>query len=148
MEQNHYSTIRKNILFSMILVPFVPFVLILGIGYYYFTTSLETSTIESMKRIVKDHRQMIESFLEERRADLKFIVDTYSLQDLSRSEKLDQVFDHLRRKSNAFADLGVFNEAGVHVAYHGPFKLAGKVYSDTEWFKEVIKQGYYISNIF
>ena len=40
----------------MILVPFVPFILILGIGYYYFTTSLETSTISSMKRVAEDHR--------------------------------------------------------------------------------------------
>ena len=112
MQQNQYGTIRKNILFSMILVPFVPFILILGIGYYYFTTSLETSTIASMKRIVEDHRQMIESFLEERKADLTFVVDSYSFQDLGQPEKLSHVFNYLRRGSYAFADLGVFNEAG------------------------------------
>jgi len=53
---NHYAKLKKTILASMILVPFVPFILILGIGYYYFTTSLETSTISSMKRVVEDHR--------------------------------------------------------------------------------------------
>jgi len=54
----------------MILVPFVPFVLILGTGYYYFASSLESSTIARMQRIVDDHRQMIEAFLNERKADL------------------------------------------------------------------------------
>jgi len=45
-------------------------------------------------------------------------------------------------------DLGVFNPSGVHVAYHGPYSLKGKIYKDTQWFKEVMKYGYYISDIF
>jgi two-component system NtrC family sensor kinase len=36
----------------------------------------------------------------------------------------------------------------VHVAYHGPYSLRGKIYKDTKWFKEVMKHGYYISDIF
>jgi len=46
----------------MILVPLIPFVLVLGIGNYYFTGSMENNTITSMRQIVQDHRQMIESF--------------------------------------------------------------------------------------
>ena len=62
----------------MILVPFVPFILVLGIGYYYFTTSLENNTIASMQRIVADHRHMIESFLQERKQDLDFTVNSFA----------------------------------------------------------------------
>jgi two-component system NtrC family sensor kinase len=47
-KQNPYAKLKKIILASMILVPFVPFILILGIGYYSFKTSLETSTISNM----------------------------------------------------------------------------------------------------
>ena len=47
-----------------------------------------------------------------------------------------------------FVDLGVFNEAGLHVAYHGPYKLAGKIYKEAPWFKEVMKKGFYISDVF
>jgi two-component system NtrC family sensor kinase len=148
MKRSHYKTIRKNILSSMILVPVIPFVLILGIGYYYFTTSLETSTVSSMKRIVEDHRQMIDSFLKERKADLEFILRSYTYKDLTKPGELSEVFGLLQELSNAFVDLGIFNEAGVHVAYQGPYKLTGKVYRDTDWFKEVIKQGYYISDVF
>lgn len=133
---------------SMILVPFIPFILSLGTGYYYFTTSIENSTISSMKRIVEDHRQMIESFLDERKRDLDFIFQSYAFRDLSQPEELKKVFDHLQRGSDAFVDLGIFNEAGLHVAYHGPFKLAGKLYKDAYWFKEVMKHDYYISDIF
>jgi len=41
MKQNPYAGLKKVILTSMILVPLVPFVLVLGIGNYYFTGSLE-----------------------------------------------------------------------------------------------------------
>lgn len=148
MMPDHFSTLRRVILTCMVLVPLIPFILALGTGYYYFTTSLEDSSIESMKRIVEDHRDMIESFLKERKNDLDFIIHSYTFKDLSQSETLETVFNHLQKKSPAFFDLGVFNPSGVHVAYHGPYSLRGKIYKDTQWFKEVMKHGYYISDIF
>ena len=36
MGKKSYTSIRKNIFASMILVPFIPFILILGIGFYQF----------------------------------------------------------------------------------------------------------------
>ena len=148
MKPNPYATMKKTVLASMILVPFFPFILALGTGYYYFTTSLETSTIASIKRIVGDHGQMIESFLRERKSDLSYILDSYTFQELSQPLNLSAVFKNLQLKSNAFSDLGIFNAAGVHVAYQGPYKLTGKHYKDAYWFKEVVKHGYYISDIF
>jgi two-component system NtrC family sensor kinase len=138
------------ILAMMILVPVIPFVMVLGIGHYYFTTSLETSAIASMKRIVGDHRQMIESFLAERRANLEFIVYSYGYEDLADPETLFGVFNRLQMESSAFVDLGIFNEEGVHVNYQGPYRsrLIGKDYGEEDWFREVISQGYYISDIF
>lgn len=148
MKKKYYSAVRKNILISMILVPGIPFIFILIIGSYYFTTSLETNTILRMERIAEDHCLMIDSFLKERKTDLEFIADSYSFLKLSHLEELDILFANLQKKSNAFVDLGIFNEAGVHVAYHGIYKLKGKIYKDADWFKEVVKQGYYISNVF
>ncbi len=132
----------------MILVPLIPLMLILSIGYYYFRTSIETGTISSMKRIVEDHCQMIETFLKERKADLELIRDSYLFEELSNSDRLQEVFAHLQKGSKAFVDLGVFNGAGVHVAYYGPYQLTGRIYRETEWFREVMKKGYYVSDIF
>ena len=69
-EKDQYTGMRRMIFFCMILVPVIPFIIVLGIGYYHFTTSLETSTLATMTRIVEDHRQMIDSFLRERRGSL------------------------------------------------------------------------------
>jgi len=148
MKQNPYAGLKKVILAGMILVPLIPFVLVLGIGYYYFTTSLENNTIASMRRIVKDHRQMIESFLMERKADLEFILNTNSFEDLSLPDKLQRTFENLQKESHAFVDLGIFDESGLHVAYHGSYQLSGKVYDQAPWFKAVMRNGFYISNVF
>ena len=148
MEQTFYKSIRKVILASMILLPFIPFILSLGIGYYFFVTSLESGTIFHMRRIVSDHRQMIESFLKERKADLEFVLHSYSYKELVYPGKLDEVFRLLQKESGAFVDLGIFNETGVHERYHGPYELSGKLYQQTDWFKAVMKRGIYISDIF
>lgn len=52
-----------------------------------------------MNRIVGDHRQMIESFLMERKADLEFILNTHRFEQLHRPEKLEQTFINLQKKS-------------------------------------------------
>ena len=148
MKNNAYAALKKVIFVSMILVPFIPFILALGIGYYYFAASLETNTIESMKRIVKDHRQMIESFLMERKADLEFILKTHSFEQLRRPENLEVIFENLQKQSQAFVDLGIFDENGLHVAYLGPYQLSGRDYHQAPWFKAVIQNGFFISDVF
>jgi len=145
---NYYLSIKRSILFSMIFVPLIPFILVIISGYYYFTNSLESSTIARMTRIVENHRQIIELFLQERTSDLQLIAASYSFDRLSRPEVLHEVFQNLQQASNAFVDLGVFNQEGVHVAYHGPYKLAGKDYREAAWFKEVMEKGVYVSDIF
>jgi two-component system, NtrC family, sensor kinase len=148
MEQQRYGKLRRLILAIMILVPSVPFIIVLAIGYHYFTSSLENSTIASLKRIVGDHRQMIESFLRERKADLGFVISSYRFEELSDPQMLYGLFKNLQEKSATFVDLGIFNEEGIHVAYHGPYRLVGRDYSQEDWFKQVMKQGYYVSDIF
>jgi len=67
MKEPHYDGMRKLLLIIMIVVPSIPFFLVLGIGYFYFTTSLEDSAIATMNRIVDDHQHMIAAFLDERK---------------------------------------------------------------------------------
>jgi len=146
-EQQH-EKLRDMILVCMILFPLVPFFLTVSTGYYYFTSALEKKTVSATSRIVDDHQHMIEFFLQERKADLEFILHSYDFEYLSQQENLLKVFERLQTKSNAFMDLGVFDQEGVHVAYHGPYKLTGRIYKKEDWFSEVMKKGYYTSDIF
>jgi two-component system NtrC family sensor kinase len=101
-----------------------------------------------MNRIVEDHRQMIDGFLRERRGDLAFILNTNTYGDLTDPEKFYVLFMQLQRYSNAFVDLGVFDQDGIHVMYQGPYRLVGIDYGKEEWFRHVLQEGYYISDIF
>ncbi|MFZ5571564.1 MAG: sensor histidine kinase [Thermodesulfobacteriota bacterium] len=146
--EDPYGPLRRILLVSMIVIPFMPFLLVLASGGYFFYSSIENKTIESMKRIVEDHRQVIEFFLEERKTDLAWVLNTYPVEKLRQSDQLHGVIMDLQRKSPAFADIGLFDENGVHLAYWGPYELSGKVYSDAPWFKKVMKSGWYISDVF
>jgi two-component system NtrC family sensor kinase len=139
---------KKVILAAMILVPFIPFIMVLGIGYYYFTSALERNTIATMRRVVEDHRQMIDSFLSERRADLEFVLNTVAPEELIRTPTLKATFRSLQQQSSAFVDLGIFDADGLHIAYAGPYSLEGKIYKNEPWFIEVCKKGYYVSDVF
>ena len=147
-DKDQYTGMRRMIFLCMILVPVIPFIAVLAIGYYHFKTSLETSTLATMNRIVEDHRQMIDAFLRERRGDLGFILNTNSYGELTDPEKFYSLFTQLQRYSNAFVDLGVFDQEGIHVMYQGPYRLVGIDYGKEEWFRHVLQEGYYISDIF
>jgi two-component system NtrC family sensor kinase len=148
MKQGDYKRLSLKILASMILVPVVPFVLVVFVSFHHFAGSLQSTTISSLIRIVDDHRRTIELFLTERKTDLQFVADSFGFDDLTRPALLQEVFRNLQKKSVAFVDLGIFDESGVHIAYSGPYELTGKVYREAEWFKEVIKKGYYVSDVF
>ena len=140
--------VRGILLTSMILVPFIPFMLIMGLSFYSHKTTLERGAIAHMQRVVDDHRHMIDNFLEERRRDIEFIVSSYTFAELSQPDNLKAVFERLKKVSGAFEDLGIFNASGMHVSYQGPHQLVGRHYRDAEWFMEVINSGVYISDVF
>jgi len=140
--------VKRSILTNMIIVPFIPFILAIGVSFYFFTTTLERNTAESLKRIVEDHRDMIESFLMERKSDLELITDTVSFDQMNQTGYIDTIFENLKKRSTAFVDLGLFDSQGVHVKYSGEYPLKGKKYTDEWWFKKVMQNGTYVSDIF
>jgi len=120
--------LKRSVFTNMIIVPFIPFILAIGVSFYYFTTALENNTTSSLKRIVGDHRDMIESFLVERRSDLELITNTFSFDQINQKESIDTIFENLKKESSAFIDLGLFDSNGVHVRYSGEYQLKGKNY--------------------
>lgn len=140
--------LKRAILTNMIIVPFIPFLLAIGVNFYFFTTALENKTVSSLNRIVGDHRDMIESFLLERKSDLEFITNAYDFEEINTADAINIIFENLKNRSGAFIDLGLFDYRGIHVRYSGKYLLKGKEYRDEVWFQKVMKTGTYISDIF
>ncbi|BBD08163.1 sensor histidine kinase [Desulfovibrio ferrophilus] len=148
MNLDMYKDVRKTLLAVMILVPLVPFLASLTIGYSSYRESMENAALNTTKRIAADHATLISSFLEERRVDLSVILTTVEVADLNAPEKLKDLLGSLQRASRAFMDLGLINEQGIQEAYAGPFDLKGKDYSQASWFKNTLESGSHVSDIY
>ncbi len=142
------KSIGRFILGHMTLGPLIPFLVLLGVGAMLFSGAMEKSIMARLSQTARDHGALVDTFLKERRADLVLLASGSSFDSLSRSEALRRALTHLKASSGAFMDLGVFDAAGVHVAYVGPYALEGIDYHGEVWFQKTMVDGFWISDLF
>jgi len=145
---DRFRKTRRMIVVQGLLAPVVTLVLVCGILVYYFTSYSRNQVETTLVRIASDHRHLVDHFLAERASDLQFAAASSSIEDISDQTHLTKLFRNLQAGSKAFFDLGVFDDAGNHLEYVGPYDLAGKNYTEAEWFKAVREEGLYISDVF
>lgn len=143
-----YSRIRWIILSRTLVAPFVILMLVCATLVYYFAATLDDRVEAELVRIVDDHRAMINQFLAERTADLRYIADANRFESLRRPDRLKEILSSLQKVSPAFLDVGVFDDKGNHTAYQGPYRLEGKNYREAAWFRAVAEKSVYISEVF
>lgn len=144
-----YRRTRRMILSRVLTAPFIVMLLVCGTLVYHFAASLRHQVTGKLVRIVDGHRRIIEQFLDERIQDLQFVAASSNYGDLIREGEIDVVLKRLQATSQAFMDLGVFNEKGTHIAYAGPYTgLIGKNYAGARWFQEVQTKPVYVSDVF
>ncbi len=147
-DRQRFKGIRRRILLRVLLPPFLIVMVVFGTVVYYFGTNLKSRVFSELALIARDHRRLIEQFLEERVADLRFAASLCQLDELGGDGRLSAVLRDLQEGSKAFFDLGAFDEQGNHVAYVGPYDLEGKNYAREEWFQAVRERGVYVSDVF
>ena len=138
METDRFERTRRMILVRVLLPPFVTLLLVCGTLVYFFGSYSRNQVQLGLMAATRDHRRAIDQFLGERTADLEFACSTHGIGELRHRDRLAQLFDRLRAGSDAFFDLGVFDDEGNHLAYVGPFDLAGINYAGTEWFQDLV----------
>lgn len=148
VQQRKLKRAGRAILITMIIVPFIPFISAIGVSFHYFTSAVESGTHGSLYRIVSDHGNMIDTFLMERKSDLRLVSAMVGIEKMTRNGQIHEMLTHLKDRSPAFVDLGIFDDQGLHVSYAGPYDLKGKRYQDEGWFKAVMAKGEYVSDVF
>jgi two-component system NtrC family sensor kinase len=129
-------------------VAVIPLILLSALNYHVTQRSIESERLSRTARLVSNTRRTIFYFFDERRSALDFIVKENSFDSLNRMGALEQILKNLKNSFGGFTDLGLIDQLGRQRSYVGPFKLAGKDYSDQNWYKEVLKNGVYISDVF
>jgi two-component system NtrC family sensor kinase len=143
------SPLRWRIVLALLSVSLIPLCL-LGVGaWLVFGRMLEDRALAVQKSVVERHAGAIDSYLAERLRLLQLLAGTHTERELAEPERLRRVLDDLNGISEgSFVDLGVIDAEGRHLAYAGPFDLAGRNYRDTDWFGEVMSSGVFISDVF
>ncbi|MBT8763984.1 hypothetical protein KFV02_08585 [Desulfohalobiaceae bacterium Ax17] len=148
-DENYYRSLTRNMVILIIVAAFTPLILINGIIGYKFNTSYKEKVIAHLKEMVEKHKQSIDSFLNEKLSDILVLSESYSYDKFSKNEFLARKLHILKQEyGQVFVDLGVVNEQGIQMAYAGPFRLARADYSKAKWFKEVLINKFYISDVF
>lgn len=148
-ERRYYASLTRNMVLGIMLVALTPLVLIAGVTGYYFETAYRHKVIENLTELVEKHQQHINSFLNERLADIKFIANSYSYDQLSNEKFLQDTLVTLNNSyPDVFVDLGVLKPDGQQIAYAGKFKLLNANYAKADWFREAMKKEFYLSDVF
>jgi two-component system NtrC family sensor kinase len=143
-----YKKLYFKFIFYTVICSLIPFLLVgWGINIHY-TRFAKSRMINSLKTEIDHHRKIIQLFLDERKSELQLIAGEHTLEELIEGTRLQEIFDLLNKEKWSYTDLGVISENGRHLQYIGPHNLLDKNYKDTFWFKKVMSQGYYISDMF
>lgn len=129
-------------------VAVIPLILLSALNYHVTQSSIEAERLSRTARLVSNTRRTIFYFFDERRSALDFIVKESSFESLNRLGALEEILKNLKNSFGGFTDLGLIDPLGRQRSYVGPFKLEGKDYSDQNWYREVLKNGVYISDVF
>ncbi|MDP8228027.1 MAG: cache domain-containing protein, partial [Candidatus Electryoneaceae bacterium] len=140
---------KSRIITALLTVSLLPLFLMGVSAWFVFGRLLEQKSLEMQRSVVESHARSIEAYLDEHLHLLQLVAESNTLQEITDSNRLDDLFADLNRSSGGgFVDAGVIDENGQHLAYLGPYKLLDKNYFESDWFEEVMIKGVYISDVF
>ena len=145
---NPYRRLRWQIFLVLLTFGLVPVIATAIAGTLANRALLESRTRSVLEAMVKNRKTTVDLFLGDTMRQLQMIADALPVEQLSKPAVLQSILEQSRREGGAFVDLGLIAEGGRHVAYAGPYNLAGLDYSGQGWFQEVMVQGRYESDIF
>jgi len=145
----YYRSLYRNIILTIISVSMIPMILVSSTIYLQFRSSHHEKVYAHLQELVQKHTQNIDTFLNERLADIKFLAGSLGYEQLKVESFLRDKLEVLQKDFGpVFVDLGVVSDKGEQIAYAGPFKLAQANYSEAEWFRQSMQRRYFISDVF
>jgi two-component system NtrC family sensor kinase len=117
--------------------------------YYQYRQAYKENVIESIRSRVQNRGSHLQTFMDERIAQLTSIAQTHSRHSLQSETYLNVILQALLSHSDTFVDLGIIDQDGSHVAYVGPYaaKLKTVNYSQEKWFRETMLAGVFVSDV-
>jgi two-component system, NtrC family, sensor kinase len=148
-QKHYYQSLSRNMIVSVITVSLAPMLLVIFILLHQFSTAYHEKTYAHLTELVQKQVFQIDTFLNEKLANIRFLAITRTFETLNDNDFLEKKLFYLREDyGNVFVDLGIVDENGTQVAYAGPHGLINVNYADSDWFKTAWANGTYISDVF
>ncbi len=149
LRTHYYNHLVRNMMITIIGVSFIPVFLVSLMIYFEFVSVYQAKINAHLVALVENHKRQIDAFLNTRLADIQFLTDNFTYDQLSRQDFLQSKLLSLKNNyGSMFVDLGVIDAQGRQVSYAGPFRLSQAQYTDAPWFQEVLKNQAVISDVF
>jgi len=143
-----YRRILLAAVLSVSVVAIAPLTVMTWVNFYQYEQTFRQEQTRPTVRFMANGKQSLEDFLEARTAALNYILTARTHQDLQASQTLGRILQDLTASFGGFVDLGIIEADGTQVSYAGPFELEGRNYQEFPWFREVVRQGTYVSDVF
>ncbi len=144
----YFRRVYNTIVAALLAASLIPMILIGGGMYYYAVSALREKTIATLQSEILDHKGAVDRFLDERTKDLQLLSANLDPNALRDPGALQTVFHSLQQRLPCFTDLGVIDDQGRHAAYVGPYDLQSKNYHAEGWFRAVMDEGTFISDVY
>ncbi|MCU0724348.1 MAG: sensor histidine kinase [Planctomycetes bacterium] len=140
----------RNVLSVLLLGSLIPLAFLGAGAFIVFGNVIADRTREHLETLVSDHAKTVDLFLGERLAAIRLVAHAHRRDTLTAPGRLALTADRLNETyPGSFIDVGIIGADGSHLAYEGPYpELRARNYRDAEWFRIVLKDGQFISDVF
>ena len=144
-----YRRMRRIAVISTVAVSLVPLVLLTAVNFYQYDRASRSEARQAIRRLTSNNKRSIKFFIEERIAELTYIIQDKSFDELTDDHELARILKNMTKSLpiRAAVDLELIDAEGSQLSYVGPYELSGD-YVNEDWFHEVKKRGIYVSDVF
>ncbi|HAO21589.1 MAG: two-component sensor histidine kinase [Desulfobacteraceae bacterium IS3] len=144
----NFRRIWKQSVLITAAVALIPLLLIAAFDYRVTKDAMESEILLRTSRLVSNTRRTLSFFLDERRFALNFIIQDNTFDILYYPGRLDVIMDNLNKAKGEIIDLSLIDADGNMREYAGHYKMEGINYISQDWFRHVVREGVYISDVF
>ena len=145
--QDGYAGMFRSLVGRLVLVTVLP-LLVIGVANFYLFYSLNrTVVVEQHANFLRHHKESIQAVLSSLTSEVATLANQYSLDELADGD-LERIFLVIKQQAGIFTDIGLIGADGRHLKYVGPYDLAERNYLETDWFRRVVSDGTYLSDVF
>jgi two-component system NtrC family sensor kinase len=146
--EERYFSLKFRLILLNTLFSIIPLVIVVTITYFWISQIVHDEFKNNLKWQMEETRHSLEFFISERISALTFLVNSYPEEYFTDEKKFSQLFFNFKKEFEGIIDMGIVDENGIQTLYTGPYKLKGKDYSQTEWFKEMLLRTDYVTDVF